>query len=597
MTRKQFRRLLFQAVFVLGPLAAAGTLRAANAYIQHNLVSDVQGMADHTDAGLVNPWGIAISAKSPFWFSDNGTGLSTLYSTGGSGSVPGLKVTIAPAANATIARPTGIVYHSGAGFEVTAGNPAAFIFDGEDGAITAWSSAANASEALVKVDNSSSGAVYTGLAIGTNGSNTYLFATNFWAGTVEVYDSNYAPVTLASGAFTDPKVPAGYAPYGIANLNGSLYVTYAMQNSSKSAAVPGAGNGYVAEFDTAGNLIQHLISGGPLNAPWGLAIAPAGFGDFANDLLVGNFGDGWINVFDPTTGASVAYLEDTTGSAIAISGLWALQAGNGGSGGDKNAIYFTAGIEGGAHGLFGSIQAGPAITTNAIVNGASFQSAIAPNTYISIAGQNLSSTTRTWQSSDFVNGALPTELDGVSVMVDGKPAYVYYISPTQLNVLTPASDTTQGNIQVQATNNGLTSSATTVQLQAVAPAFFLFTGGTYIAATHANGTYVGATTLFPNASTPAQPGETIVLYGTGFGPTTPATPEGQLITTPLSLTTPPVVMFGSTQAEVTFAGLSAAGLYQINVVVPASTPNGDTPVVAQVSGQSSPAGALITVQQ
>jgi uncharacterized protein (TIGR03437 family) len=446
------------------------------------------------------------------------------------------------------------------------------------------------------VDNSASGAVYKGLAIGTNAGATYLYATNFHAGTIEVYDTNFKPVTQASGAFTDPMIPSGFAPFNIQTVNGNLYVTYALQDAAKHNDVPGAGNGYVDVYNTAGTLMQHLIAGGPLNSPWGVALAPAGFGDYANDLLVGNFGDGWINVFNPTTGAFLASLADVKGNTIAISGLWALQVGNGGSGGDKNAVYFTAGAGGEAHGLFGSLQAAPSIAADATVNAASFQSDIAPNTYITIAGANLSSTTRTWESSDFVNNALPIALDGVSVMVDGKAAYVYYISPSQINALTPASDTAQGAVSVQTTNNGLSSGTSTIQLQTVAPAFFLFSGGKYIAATHGDGSYVGTTTLFPNASTPAKPGETIVLYGTGFGPTTPSVPDGQLLTAALNLTTLPIMTFGGNPAQVTFAGLVSPGLYQINVTVPSSAPNGDVQVLAQAGGQTSPV-ALITVQQ
>lgn len=577
-------------------VSMAATLRAANTYIQHNLVADQSGMADHTDASLVNPWGICASATSPFWFSDEGSGVSTLYSTGGSGSIPGLTVAIKPSATATQGQPTGCVYNSTTGFTVATGKPAGFIFDGQDGTITAWNSSVDLTHALVTVDNSASGAVYKGLAIGTNAGATYLYATNFHAGTIEVYDSNFKPVTQASGAFTDAMIPSGFAPFNIQVVNGNLYVTYAMQDAAKHNDVPGAGNGYVDVYNTAGTLMQHLIAGSPLNSPWGVALAPAGFGDYANDLLVGNFGDGWINVFNPTTGAFLASLADVKGNTIAISGLWALQVGNGGNGGDKNAVYFTAGTGGQAHGLFGSLQAAPSIAADATVNAASFQADIAPNTYITISGANLSSTTRTWESSDFVNNALPTSLDGVSVMVDGKAAYVYYISPSQINALTPASDTTQGPVSVQTMNNGLSSGTSTIQLQTVAPAFFLFSGGNYIAATHGDGSYVGATTLFPKASTPAKPGETIVLYGTGFGPTTPSVPDGQLLTAALNLTTLPIVTFGGNQAQVTFAGLVSPGLYQINVTVPSSAPNGDVQVLAQAGGQTSPV-ALITVQQ
>ncbi|MGI8744901.1 MAG: TIGR03118 family protein [Bryobacteraceae bacterium] len=601
-----FSRLLFPVVGVL--LAAAPcSLIAANTYQVHNLVSDIPG-ADKTDTALVNPWGIALSPTSPFWISDNHAGLSTLYSVSGTTglSVVSLRVTIPVSGKGgTTGSPTGIVapsFYGATGFQVAPGANASFIFASEDGTISGWANGANPTQAIVKVDKSASNAVYKGLALGLIGTTPYLYAANFNSGAIDVFDTNYAAFSLPNG-FKDPAVPAGFAPFNIQNLGGKLYVTYAKQDTAKTEDVAGAGNGYVSVFDTSGTLLQHLVSQGNLNSPWGLAIAPAGFGDFANDLLVGNFGDGKINVYDPATGKSIATLQDLKGNPIAITGLWALQVGNGASGGDANAIYFTAGIAGTGnredHGLFGSIQAAPAYATTApVVNGASFQSNAGPNTFITIKGQNLAATTRGWQTADFVNGALPTTLDGVSVTINGKPAYVNFISPGQINVLTPA-DTTVGSVQVQVTNNGFTSITTTATLQAVAPAFFMFSqgGGKYIAATHADNSLLGPTMLLPNnAATPAKPGDTIVLYATGFGATNPAIPDGKLVTSPAPLVTTPTVTIGGAPATVTFAGLTGAGLYQINVVVPASTADGDQAVVAQAGGQSTQTGALISVQ-
>ncbi|MDQ2901495.1 MAG: IPT/TIG domain-containing protein, partial [Acidobacteriota bacterium] len=293
-------------------------------------------------------------------------------------------------------------------------------------------------------------------------------------------------------------------------------------------------------------------------------------------------------------------LQDTKGNAIVIPGLWALQLGNGGNGGDSNAIYFTAGIPGPtgpveSHGLLGSLQAGPSIVSNGVVNGGSFQPGIAPNTFVTITGSNLASTTRSWAGPDFVNGKLPTQLDGVGATVNGKPAYVYFVSPKQLDILTPA-DTTTGPVQVQITNNGLTSATLTAQMQAVSPAFFLIGMGKYVAATHADGSLIGPATLFPGSSTPAKPGETIVLYGTGFGATNPAIPDGSLVTSAAKLVETPTITVGDAPAVVTFAGLTSTGLYQINIVVPAGTADGDVPVVAQAGGASTQANALITVQ-
>lgn len=592
---------LLPALCALGFLALPETLRGTNQYLQHNLVSDIPGTADHTDPGLVNPWGIAISNMSPFWFSDNGSGLSTLYNTSAGGSVPSLVVTIPPSANGgTLSRPTGIVFNSTTGFALASGQPATFIFASADGTISGWNRAVNAGQAVIKVDNSTSGAVYTGLAIGASGSATYLYAANFHSGNIEVYDSNFHQVSLSSPSFLDNQLPGGYAPFNIENLGSGLFVTYARQDTAKQSPVIGQSYGYVDLYNTAGQLMQRLVRGTPLNAPWGLAIAPAGFGDFAFDLLVANFGDGVINVFNPANGTWLGSLQDLHGATIVIPGIWGLQPGNGQSGGDSNAVYFTAGIGGSSgaiqsHGLFGSLQAAPSIAAGGVQNAASFGPAVGLNTFVSVFGQNLSSTTRSWQSSDFASGALPTQLDGVTVSINGQPAYMVYISPTQLNVLTPL-DLTPGAAHVQTMNNGFASGSAAITLQSVAPAFFLF-GTKYVAAVHSdNVSLIGPKSLFPGLSTPAKPGETIVMYGNGFGPTTPAAPAGQLVTTSLSLTTAPVILIGNTQADVKFAGLTGTGLYQINVVVPPSTPDGDVPVIAQADGQSSPQNIFLTVQ-
>ena len=210
---------------------------------------------------------------------------------------------------------------------------------------------------------------------------------------------------------TDAKIPAGFAPFNIWNLGGKLYVAYAMQDANKKFDVAGAGNGYVDVFDTTGKLLQSLVVGGTgsaLNSPWGLAIAPATFGKFANDLLVGNFGDGLINAYDPTTGAFAGTLQDAGGNNIVIPGLWALIYGNGASGGDKDTLYFTAGPGGQKHGLLGSISANPNLVS--ALNAAQVTGGIAPNTYITIKGNNLAATKRSWATADFgtTGKALPT---------------------------------------------------------------------------------------------------------------------------------------------------------------------------------------------
>ena len=598
MQAQNLRRWVLLTGCVLCLAALPGSLRAANAYVVRNLTSDIPDLADYTDPNLKGAWGISESSKSPFWIADAATGLSTLYES--NGSVISLVVTIPPSkAGAASGTPTGTVYNGTQGFAVATGEPAAFIFATLDGTISGWNSTVNKTEAVVTVDMSSSGAIFTGLAIATSGSNTYLYAANFAAGTIDVFDSNYKPVTLPN-AFVDSKLPAGYAPFNIQALGSSLYVAYAQQNTGKDFSVAGAGLGYVDVYDTSGNLLQQLIAGGNLNAPWGLAIAPAGFGDFANDLLVGNFGDGAINAYNPTTGAWLATLNDVYGTPIVVPGLWALQAGNGGSGGDINAVYFTAGIPGSdglPHGLLGRLQAAPIVAADNVVNAASFLPAIAPNTWVTITGGNLSGTTRLWETEDFVNNALPTDIDSVSVTVNGLPAYVEYVSPTQLNVLLPVDTPTTGTVQLQTYNFGLSSGPVTVPVQAAAPAFFLQSDGKHIVATHADGSLIGpAGTSSSSTATPAAPGETVILYGNGFGPTNPAAAEGQVLTTALPLAATPTVTCNGTPVQVVFAGLTYAGLFQINIVMPNPVAGGDVPVVAQVGSASSPSTAVIAVQ-
>jgi uncharacterized protein (TIGR03118 family) len=575
---------------------AVPVFAGSNAYIQHNLIADTPGNADVTDPNLVNPWGISETATSPFWISDNGTGLATVYSTSVTStiSIASLKPAIPPGASDSSSKfgpVSGQVANSTTVFVVGTAK-ASFLFCTEDGTISGWN---GGTAATIKVDNSSKGAVYKGMSLGGNATAPQLYVANFHAGTVEVYDGNFAPVTLAGTAFTDPQIPSGFAPFNIVNFNSSLYVAYAKQGPGAMDDAPGPGNGYVDIFDMSGNLKTRLIAGGSLNSPWGMAIAPANFGVFANMLLVGNFGDGHVNVYDPALGTSLGALQNPSGAAIAISGLWALQVGNGKSGGDANAVYFTAGPGGETHGLFGSLQAGPVLSTgNTVVNGASFQPGIAEYSWITILGSNLSSTTRIWNpATDFVNGALPKQLDGVGVTVDGKPAYVYYISPVQINALVPA-DSALGTIQVSTANQTLGSASVPAAIEVTAPAFFTLANGN-VAALHANNTVVGPTTLYPNNSTPAAPGETIELYATGFGPGTTTIPDGQVITTPIPITGVTVTI-GGAPAQVTYQGLVQAGVYQINAVVPASTPTGNAGVTAAIGGQTTQSGVVLAVQ-
>jgi uncharacterized protein (TIGR03118 family) len=335
-------------------LSAGGSVQ----FEQIDLVSDIPGLAAHTDPNLVNPWGIASSATSPFWVANNGTGLSTLYNSGGTPQA--LVVTIPSASGPnTPSAPSGVVFSGGSSFEITPGRPARFLFATEDGTISGWNPGADATHALLQVNNSAAGAVYKGLATGNNGSGDFLYAANFSQGKIEVFDGNFQPATL-SGNFTDPNLPSGFAPFNVQNLNGKLYVTFAKLDAQGKDDAAGAGNGFVSVFDLNGNLERRLVSNGPLNSPWGLAIAPSTFGEFAGSLLVGNFGDGTINGFDPFTGNSIGALAGTGGNPIKVDGLWGLIPGNGGNGGDPNKLYFTAGIAGNDsvedHGLLGSLS-------------------------------------------------------------------------------------------------------------------------------------------------------------------------------------------------------------------------------------------------
>ena len=343
--------------------ASAAAAVASRFYSQHNLVSDVAGLADHHDANLVNAWGLASSPTSPWWISDNGTGRSTLYNVG-TGAIPAIFTV--PGAGGNQSAPTGMVFNGGAGFVVSNGgtgspSPARFIFASEDGTISGFRGA----PIVVAADNSASGAVYKGLAIDNPATGTLLYATNFHAGTVDVFNSTFHPVTMP-GTFTDPALPAGYAPFGIQNIGGTIYVTYALQDADKHDDVPGVGHGFVDAFDVGGNLIRRVASRGRLNSPWGLALAPSNFGFFSGDLLVGNFGDGKINAFDPAklNGRGEFQqrgpLHAADGRPIEIDGLWALGFGKGAANnGPQTTLFFTAGPGDEQHGLFGTLVVAP----------------------------------------------------------------------------------------------------------------------------------------------------------------------------------------------------------------------------------------------
>ena len=293
-----------------GAAAMAGGDRP-NVYHQSNLVSDIGGVARVTDHNLVNPWGLAASPTSPLWVNDNGTDLSTLYTGGVRGSKP---VVLTLAVSIPGGAPTGIVFNPTSGFKLHSGTAAHFIFDSEAGRITAWAAETSAETEFT----SPNGAIYKGLAIATTSHGTFLYAADFHNARIQVFNDSFADVTPA-GAFHDPQIPAGYAPFNVQEIGGSLYVSYAKQDADAKDDVAGAGFGFVDVYDSAGHLLKHLIAQGNLNAPWGLVIAPRRFDAFSGDLLVGNFGDGMINAYDPSTGAFRGQLLNEDGNPIQIS--------------------------------------------------------------------------------------------------------------------------------------------------------------------------------------------------------------------------------------------------------------------------------------
>jgi uncharacterized protein (TIGR03118 family) len=338
----------------------------AGGFLQTNLVSDQADAALITDPQLINAWGIGLAPSTGnFWVSDNGADVTTLYS----GDVAGtpfaknsLVVSIPGGA------PTGQLFNGTGNFIVHSGTSSGsslFVFATETGWIDGWNPAVPppSPSTAAQTGAITPNAVYKGVALASNAAGDFLYAANFRAGTIDVFDKNFTRLALP-GAFVDPNLPAGFAPFNIQNLGGKLYVTYAKQDAARHDDVAGPGNGFVDVFDTGGNLIQRLIIGNPgsatspVNSPWGLAIAPAGFGTLGGDLLVGNFGDGRINVFNPSTGASIAALSDAAGRPFVIDGLWGLTFGNGMTAGDASKLYFAAGPGGEQHGRFGSLQFG-----------------------------------------------------------------------------------------------------------------------------------------------------------------------------------------------------------------------------------------------
>lgn len=353
---------------LLGAATSSAFPQNAQHYTQTNLTSNQASLAPTRDANLVNPWGLARSSKGPWWVSDNGTGLSTLYD--GTGKIIPRVVPVPPSdPNTPPGSPTGIVFNGDANsFQIAPGKAAAFLFVTEDGTISGWNPTVSPSAVIVV--NNKTKSVFKGATIATVNKNgvaqSYLYAADFRQGKVAVYDAAFAPVYLSggneeereeheAGAFTDERIPDGYAPFNIQNIGGNLVVAFAKQDSAKHDEVQGAGKGYVDVFSPTGHLLLRLQHGDFLNAPWGLALGSSDFGAFSHDLLVGQFGSGQILAFDPVTGKYKGPLQNASNAPIVIDGLWAICFGNGASAGPANSLYFTAGIDHEQNGLFGAI--------------------------------------------------------------------------------------------------------------------------------------------------------------------------------------------------------------------------------------------------
>ena len=602
-TRNFFLQIRNIAVPVL-LCATAVAQTTANAYVQHNLVSDVAGArADVTDPNLVNPWGVSETATSPFWVSDHDTGLATLYN--GSGSITAVVVKIPPgAATKGLGTPTGQVAGNGVNWILPApdGKVASFIFSTEDGTIAAWNSSVANSTAVTVVDNSGAGAVYKGLASSPTGT-PLLFAPNFNSGKVDVFDANFAPTTVGGG-FNDPNLPTGFAPFNIQNLGGKLYVTYAKQDVLKKEDVPGPGNGFVNIFDLNGNLLQRLVSNGVLNSPWGVAIAPAGWGIFGGDVLVGNFGDGTINGFDPKTGALVAtMLNGTTtgGPKIVNLGLWALQFGNGKSGGDPQTLYITSGFDAGdnkQHGLLAAIA--PPIQVTGIVNAAGYTGgSIAPGEIVLLNGFAMG-------PSPLANGTIPaagtvgTTAGTTTVTFNGTPAPVLYSSASAVGVIVPYEVFGSQTANVVVTyKTGSMSPAFTIPVALTAPGLFTVneSGAGEVVAYNFDGT-------LNTAANPVTRGFPVLIYATGEGQTDPTGSDGLIASGPFVRTPFATVtaMIAGQPAAVVYAGSAVgntAGIMEVELVVPAlpaTTAAGALPITLTVGGVNSQAGTTIFVK-
>ncbi|MDE3196263.1 MAG: TIGR03118 family protein [Acidobacteriota bacterium] len=585
-----------------GPLSTMAQPNGANSYIQINLVSNTKGNAAVTDPNLIDPWGIAISTASPFWLSNHLSGTSTLYN--GAGTIVPIVVTIPPGSaspSGSLGRPTGQVQNnlsasSPAPFLLPApnGKAAAFIFDTDDGTISAWNNGVSASTAVITVDNSASKAVYKGLAIGSSSVGPTLYAANFRSGTIEAYDGKWAPAAL-TGNFSNSGIPSGFAPFNIWNLDGKLYVTYAKQDSDKFLDVAGPGNGYVAVFDTDGNLLSNLIfenpfdSLRPLNSPWGLAIAPAHWGAFGGALLVGNFGDGKINAFNAATGAYMGPLQDASGNPIVNPGLWALIFGNGKSGGDANTLYIAAGEPNGSSAPRGLIAAiAPPLSISSVVNAASgLAGNVAPGEIVLINGQSVGpspsvTSAIAGKTSLPTTAGANTPVNTTTVTFNGTAAPIVYAGSAGTSVQVPYEVAGSSTASIALTVGSQTTMLS-APVAATAPGLFTlnFSGTGEVVALNSDGTV-------NSSSNPAARGSSIMLFATGEGVTNPMDMDGVIETTDVRIPVAAIaVSIGGTSATVASNSSfpkDVAGVLEVVVTVPSGISAGAVPVSLSAGG-------------
>ena len=341
-------RLLLRLALSLLAIALLGLTAAAQDYDVTILTSDIPDVGNVNDTNLVNPWGLAASPTSPWWVSDNGTGLSTLYDA--AGNPQQLVVMVPQWDNTPGGNPTGVVFNGTGDFQIN-GSATHFLFATEDGTIQGWTGGAST---IIAVNNFP-GSVYKGLTLGSAGGVNYIYAANFRNGTVDVFDTNFSPHSFGNGAFQDNHIPGGFAPFDVANIGGNIVVTFAKQDAEKHDDVAGPGNGFVDVFDSQGNLIRRLQHNAFLNSPWAVVKAPSDFGVFSNKLLIGQFGSGAILAYDDH-GHFAGLLTDAAVLPARINALWGLGFGNDHTAGPHNVLYFAAGTFAEAHGTFGTIS-------------------------------------------------------------------------------------------------------------------------------------------------------------------------------------------------------------------------------------------------